>query len=496
MFLGRCLRAGTAIAGQWELSKAGVDRMTTASSLRTQALHDHQQGELQCYRRRLCFLNHPQSLSTQATPTYLPTRERRQAAEELFHLRRRWISVSSPFSEHDGQHRSSGSTGLDQVFPAIWAQLEADYGRENLVFPKEIIWLMGAPGSGKGTHSDFLKEARGYTVPTIISSDLLKSVDAERVKASGQLLDDAKVIGLVLRQLLRPEYQNGVIVDGFPRTPVQVEGIKLLRDKMYSLCQEFFAKPEYGDKHRRPRFRVVVLFVSEEESVRRQLSRGEKSIKHNEKVISTGTGDLVAQRPTDFNPDKARERYRIFQQHFETLESLRQFFIFTLIDAEGSIESVRQAILRELEYQSSQELAQATFDTIINIPVIREVQRHARQLLIQRLDTYVARQPVLFNSIIQFLEREIIPSVRLHSFAGRVLFRTSNPLLHNREAIAMVTDVLTERGYRVFSSFKDEHIPESIDRETFQIITRIQRTYDIHIEFPPIRLRGGRDPDK
>ncbi|MBH53588.1 MAG: adenylate kinase, partial [Opitutaceae bacterium] len=38
------------------------------------------------------------------------------------------------------------------IFNSVWQELENHHGRENLRFPKELIWLNGAPGSGKGTH--------------------------------------------------------------------------------------------------------------------------------------------------------------------------------------------------------------------------------------------------------------------------------------------------------------------------------------------------------
>jgi len=34
------------------------------------------------------------------------------------------------------------------IFNGVWKELEADYGRENLRFPKELILLGGAPGAG------------------------------------------------------------------------------------------------------------------------------------------------------------------------------------------------------------------------------------------------------------------------------------------------------------------------------------------------------------
>ena len=49
------------------------------------------------------------------------------------------------------------------IFNHVWRQLEAEYGREHLRFPKELILLGGAPGAGKGTNTDFIRELRGIT---------------------------------------------------------------------------------------------------------------------------------------------------------------------------------------------------------------------------------------------------------------------------------------------------------------------------------------------
>ena len=49
------------------------------------------------------------------------------------------------------------------IFESVWQDLEADFGRENLRFPKEIILLGGAPGAGKGTNTAFIAKTRSLT---------------------------------------------------------------------------------------------------------------------------------------------------------------------------------------------------------------------------------------------------------------------------------------------------------------------------------------------
>ncbi|HRE06777.1 MAG TPA: nucleoside monophosphate kinase, partial [Opitutaceae bacterium] len=61
------------------------------------------------------------------------------------------------------------------IFDAVWADLEADVGRENLRFPKEFILLGGAPGAGKGTNTSFILRARGLTCEPVVISALLDS---------------------------------------------------------------------------------------------------------------------------------------------------------------------------------------------------------------------------------------------------------------------------------------------------------------------------------
>ena len=88
------------------------------------------------------------------------------------------------------------------IFSSVWQRLEEEYGRENLRFPKEIILLGGAPGSGKGTNTAFITRARGLTCPPIVISALLDSPEAKSLKDGGNMVGDREVVGLLLRRLI------------------------------------------------------------------------------------------------------------------------------------------------------------------------------------------------------------------------------------------------------------------------------------------------------
>src|SRR5215510_10902758 len=79
------------------------------------------------------------------------------------------------------------------IFNRVWRQLEEEYGRARLRFPKELILLGGAPGAGKGTNSDFIREVRGITAQPVVISELLSTPEAEAIKARGGMVGDSEV---------------------------------------------------------------------------------------------------------------------------------------------------------------------------------------------------------------------------------------------------------------------------------------------------------------
>ncbi|MBL9185976.1 MAG: nucleoside monophosphate kinase [Opitutaceae bacterium] len=377
------------------------------------------------------------------------------------------------------------------IFSSVWQDLEADFGRENLRFPKEIILLGGAPGAGKGTNTAFITKSRGLTCAPVVVSALLDSPEARALKNAGNMVGDREVVGLLLRQLLRPEYRDGVIIDGFPRTKVQVECLKLLFDKMQALRREFYDTP-LSIHFRQPTIHIMVLFVDEKESVQRQLQRGRETAAHNQEVRRSGIGELQEDRPTDHDEALARRRYRVFkEQTWDALQSLKEIFHYHFINAQGSFEEVEQNILRELEYQSTLELDSRTVDRLRGIPVASEIIVGARQQLVKRLDAYVLEHGELFARVTVFIEKKMIPIVIRHAISGVAVINTEDAVLDDPLALAMVIDVFSERGYHAVVDLHRIEVPEHFDTATGRITCRTKKVFRIQIRFQGSEIRRG-----
>jgi adenylate kinase len=377
------------------------------------------------------------------------------------------------------------------IFTTVWNSLEAERGRESLQFPKEIILLGGAPGAGKGTNTPFIMKARGLTCPPIVVSALLDTPEARRLKDAGSMVGDRDVVGILFRKLLEPDYRDGAIIDGFPRTKVQVECLKMLVAKMHELRREFYDS-SLGIHFRQPTVHIMVLFVTEKESIARQLKRGREIRGINDEVRRTGVGELLEERVTDLDEELARRRYRVFkEQTWDALTSLKQVFHYHYVNAEGPLPEVENNILNELQYQSSLELDPRTFDRLRALKLASEVVVHARQELVRRLDCYELEDSTRFAAVISFIEKQVMPTIQRHAIAGMALVTTEDLLFEDSTCVGMLIDVLSERGFITVVDVSRTEVPVRFDQQTGAIHCRSKRVYRIRIEFEGSKIRRG-----
>lgn len=93
--------------------------------------------------------------------------------------------------------------------------------------------MLGAPGAGKGTHSEFISSSCG--IPTISTGQILRTavkngtavgLAAKEYIDKGQLVPDGVIIDIIKERLSQPDCEKGYILDGMPRTIPQAEALE------------------------------------------------------------------------------------------------------------------------------------------------------------------------------------------------------------------------------------------------------------------------------
>ena len=99
-------------------------------------------------------------------------------------------------------------------------------------WPRKIVILFGAPGSGKGTQGPKIEAKLG--LPALSTGDMLRAAVAAKTEvgmrakdlmAGGKLVGDDIVIGIIKDRIQEDDCKDGFILDGFPRTLKQAMAI-------------------------------------------------------------------------------------------------------------------------------------------------------------------------------------------------------------------------------------------------------------------------------
>ena len=101
------------------------------------------------------------------------------------------------------------------------------------------LLLYGAPGSGKGTQANMLRDRFG--IPHIATGDMLRAeiqagtalgLEAQPILARGHYVPDDIMIGMIRNRLGKADCAGGFIIDGFPRTIPQAEALDVLMHEL------------------------------------------------------------------------------------------------------------------------------------------------------------------------------------------------------------------------------------------------------------------------
>ncbi len=179
-----------------------------------------------------------------------------------------------------------------------------------------IIIMLGAQGTGKGTVAGLISEKTGW--PQVSTGDIFRKnisektqlgIEADKYISKGNLVPDEITVPMVEDRLTWEDAQNGVILDGFPRTIEQAEKLDEILSK----------KGKKVDL-------VINLVTPKEEIIDRMLTRRvctnqECKATYNIKLhppvkegICDKCGSPLKQREDDSDPEAIKRRLEIYEE--------------------------------------------------------------------------------------------------------------------------------------------------------------------------------------
>jgi len=204
--------------------------------------------------------------------------------------------------------------------------------------------MFGAPGAGKGTQAVKISEKLG--IPTISTGAVIRSEiekgseignQVQDIIKRGELVSDEIVLKMVEIRLQEPDCANGFILDGFPRTIPQAEGLEALGYKID---------------------RVVNIDVADETIIDRLSGRLEcpkchaifhkTTKKPKVEGICDLCGDTLATRADD-QPEVIKNRLNVFHEQTEPLKEYysKKGLVADIKDL-GSVEKITEEIFKQL----------------------------------------------------------------------------------------------------------------------------------------------------
>ncbi len=211
--------------------------------------------------------------------------------------------------------------------------------------------LLGPPGAGKGSQARVICER--YAIPQISTGDMLRAavnaatplgLEAKQVMDAGELVSDDLILQLVKDRITEDDCARGYLLDGFPRTIEQAEGMRRL-----NIPVDF----------------VVELRIDDEKIIERMSGRrihpASGRVYHlkfnppKRKNFDDETGEPLIQRDDDIE-QTVRKRLGVYHQQTAPLIAYysshamqnNDGLVYVRIDGSDELNKVSKAILRAL----------------------------------------------------------------------------------------------------------------------------------------------------
>jgi adenylate kinase len=203
------------------------------------------------------------------------------------------------------------------------------------------VLFLGPPGAGKGTQAREL--AHEWGVPQVATGDMLREAmaagtplgrEAKQYYDRGELVPDDVILRMVAERFRQPDAARGFLLDGFPRTIAQADGLGAMLE---GLGQKLDA--------------VVYFDVSEPELLRRltgrrlcrqcQTSYHVVSAPPKREGVCDKCGGELYQRVDD-SEATVRHRLEVYaRQTAPLLDYYRQRGVLKTVSGEGSVDKIR-----------------------------------------------------------------------------------------------------------------------------------------------------------
>ena len=181
----------------------------------------------------------------------------------------------------------------------------------------DILVMLGAPGSGKGTLSKQLNEKFG--INHISTGDLIRKSDdpeLKKVVESGNFISDEMMLNMLRKELKKLDLSKGIIFDGYPRTIKQARKLDSLLGKL-----------GLGLNH------AIFMDLPEEKAKDRIKNRAKKE-----------------GRKDDANDDVINKRFEEYHEKtFPLVDFYKKSRKLIKIDADLGMEGVLKAIVKKLD---------------------------------------------------------------------------------------------------------------------------------------------------